>query len=95
MKKDPFFEVEIIAFGTHCSKFHGYTLRNIEKDSYNKIHAISALIANDDAQSIVTSYGLTILKFADFWKNNKFDYLLRCNYLVNSVSMFNPEFLLV
>ncbi|KRB57283.1 UDP-N-acetylglucosamine 2-epimerase [Flavobacterium sp. Root186] len=73
IKDDPFFELEIIAFGTHLSKNHGYTLNEIEVDKYNCVHTISALISNDDEESIVTSYGLTILKFADFWERNKYD----------------------
>lgn len=73
MKNDSFFEMEIIAFGTHLSKGHGYTLNDIIKDEYGCIHTISSLISNDDEQSIATSYGLTILKFADFWENYKFD----------------------
>lgn len=73
MKIDSFFELEIIAFGTHLSKFHGYTIDQIEIDSYFKVHTISALISNDDEQSIATSYGLTVIKFAEFWANNQFD----------------------
>jgi GDP/UDP-N,N'-diacetylbacillosamine 2-epimerase (hydrolysing) len=73
LKIDSFFDLEIIAFGTHLSKFHGYTLDQIENDGYSKIHKISSLISNDDEQSIATSYGLTVLKFADFWANNQFD----------------------
>lgn len=72
MKNDSFFEVEIIAFGTHLSRSHGYTVNEIENDNYNCIHKISSLVANDDEQSIVSSYGLTVLKFADFWENNKY-----------------------
>jgi GDP/UDP-N,N'-diacetylbacillosamine 2-epimerase (hydrolysing) len=72
--KDKYFDLEIIAFGTHLSKSHGYTLSDIQKDiAYNKIHAISSLVSNDDKHSIATSYGLTVLKFADFWQQNKFD----------------------
>jgi GDP/UDP-N,N'-diacetylbacillosamine 2-epimerase (hydrolysing) len=73
LKVDPFFELEIIAFGTHLSKFHGFTFTEIECVGLSKIHKISNLIANDDEQSIATSYAITILKFADFWTNNKFD----------------------
>jgi GDP/UDP-N,N'-diacetylbacillosamine 2-epimerase (hydrolysing) len=76
MEKDSFFELEVIAFGTHCSKFHGFTLEDIERDSYAKIHEISSLISNDDAQSIATSYGLTALKFADFWANHQYEMVL-------------------
>ncbi len=73
MNLDSFFELEIIAFGTHLSKFHGYTINQINQETFSKLHAISALISNDDGQSIATSYGLTTLKFADFWAANIFD----------------------
>lgn len=73
MKNDSFFELEIIAFGAHLSKGHGYTLNDIIKDDYNCIHTISSLISNDEEQSIASSYGLTVLKFADFWQNYKYD----------------------
>jgi GDP/UDP-N,N'-diacetylbacillosamine 2-epimerase (hydrolysing) len=73
MKIDSFFEMEIIAFGTHLSKSHGYTLSNIEKDGYTCIHTISSLISNDDEQSIASSYGLTVLKFSDFWTSHTYD----------------------
>lgn len=73
MKIDLFFQMEIIAFGTHLSKNHGYTLNDIEKDGYTCIHTISSLISNDDEQSIASSYGLTVLKFAGFWDHHKYD----------------------
>lgn len=73
LKNDSFFNLEIIAFGTHLSKSHGYTVSQIEQDQYQTIHKISSLVSNDDEQAISTSYGLTILKFADFWQKNKYD----------------------
>jgi GDP/UDP-N,N'-diacetylbacillosamine 2-epimerase (hydrolysing) len=73
MKSDSFFEMEIIAFGTHISKSHGYTLNDIEKDGYTSIHTISSLISNDNPESISSSYGLTVLKFSDFWASHSYD----------------------
>lgn len=73
LKKDSFFKLEIIAFGTHLSKSHGFTLTEIENNGFDIIHTISSLISNDDEESIATSYGLTILKFVDFWKANRYD----------------------
>jgi GDP/UDP-N,N'-diacetylbacillosamine 2-epimerase (hydrolysing) len=73
IKKDEFFELEIISFGSHLSRSHGYTLKDIEKDNYNCIHTISCLISNDSQESIASSYGLTVLKFADFWQIHKYD----------------------
>ena len=46
LKEDDFFSLEIIAFGTHLSKSHGYTLNDIEKDGYDCIHEISSLVSN-------------------------------------------------
>jgi GDP/UDP-N,N'-diacetylbacillosamine 2-epimerase (hydrolysing) len=76
IKQDNYFELEIIAFGTHISKSHGFTLSEIKKNNYKKIHTISSLISNDDEQAIATSYALTALKFADFWQYNMFDLVL-------------------
>jgi len=73
LKKDTFFSLEIIAFGTHLSKNHGYTLTVIENDGYHCVHKLSSIISNDDEQAIASSYGLTILKFTDFWQNHKYD----------------------
>jgi GDP/UDP-N,N'-diacetylbacillosamine 2-epimerase (hydrolysing) len=73
LKADDFFQLDIIAFGTHLSKSHGFTLTEIEKDGYDCIKTISSIISNDDEQAIATSYGLTVLKFADFWQANKYD----------------------
>lgn len=73
LKLDSFFELEIIAFGTHLSKSHGFTLNEIQKEDYAVIHTISSLISNDDEHAISSSYGLTVLKFADFWENHKYD----------------------
>lgn len=71
--EDPYFNLEIVAFGTHLSKSHGFTVEEIEKTKFSKIHKISTLLSNDDESSIATSYGLTVIKFADFWSKNKFD----------------------
>lgn len=73
LEKDSFFSLEIIAFGTHLSKFHGYTLNEIQKYNFRTIHQISTLLTNDDENSIACSYGLTVLKFSEFWDKNKFD----------------------
>ncbi|WP_299125684.1 UDP-N-acetylglucosamine 2-epimerase [uncultured Tenacibaculum sp.] len=72
--KDNSFQIEIIAFGTHLSKFYGYTLDNINKlYSGIKVHKIGSLIQGDDEVSIATSFGLTVLKFADFWSLNNYN----------------------
>ena len=73
LKTDSFFELEIIAFGTHLSKNHGYTLEDIIKDEYDNIHEITSLIEDDSEKGIAISYGNTILEFSNFWAVQKFD----------------------
>ena len=73
LKADNFFHLEIIAFGTHLSKFHDYTLSIIENDGFDKIHQIDALGIDDSQKGISISYANIILKFAEFWQNNRYD----------------------
>lgn len=73
ISKDNYFQLEIIAFGTHLSKFHGFTLDEIKSYQFNTIHTLTTTIANDDSNSIATSYALTCQKFADFWNTHNYD----------------------
>lgn len=71
MGNDTFFHFEIIAFGTHLSKFHGYTLNEINNNGFCVKFQVPSLLVSDDPESISTSYALTALKFASFWKENQ------------------------
>lgn len=75
LKERPDYKLEIIAFGTHLSKYHGYTLDYIKSDGFEVIYEISSILTNDDETSISTAYGLTVLKFADFWREHQFDWV--------------------
>ena len=68
LKEDPFFSIEIIAFGTHLSPFHGYTIDYIIKDGFEVNHRIETVVAGDSEDSITTSMGITLIKFSEFWK---------------------------
>ena len=72
------FDLEIIAFGTHLSPFHGKTIDLILKHGFEVKHRITSMLLTDDEDSIATTYALTGLKFADFWSQNKvrFDWVL-------------------
>ena len=73
LKKDIFFDLEIIAFGTHLSEKHGFTLSDIIKDGYDTIHEITSLVEDDSEKGIAISYGNTVLEFSNFWSAQKFD----------------------
>jgi GDP/UDP-N,N'-diacetylbacillosamine 2-epimerase (hydrolysing) len=98
LKNDSFFEIEIIAFGMHVSELHGLTVSAIEEDGYKTIWKINSLLSSDSNSGIAASYGLTVLKFADFWQNNHYD-LIFClgdrfemNAAVQSGIPFNITF---
>ncbi|MHC2993608.1 hypothetical protein OB13_19250 [Pontibacter sp. HJ8] len=70
LQEDPEFELGIIAFGTHLSPFHGYTVDNIVADGYKVDYKVNSLLINDDKNAISTACALTSLKFADFWEQH-------------------------
>jgi GDP/UDP-N,N'-diacetylbacillosamine 2-epimerase (hydrolysing) len=76
MKEDTYFNLQIIAFGTHCSSYHGKTIQEIRAAGFKEIYSISSLLTDDDEESISTSYGLTVLKFANYWRLNNFDLVI-------------------
>lgn len=73
LKEDSFFDLTIIAFGTHGSPYHGETISEIQEAGFKNINMIQSLLLNDNPNGISTSYGLTATKFADYWTKNRFD----------------------
>jgi GDP/UDP-N,N'-diacetylbacillosamine 2-epimerase (hydrolysing) len=74
LKNDAFFKLEIIAFGTHLSDFHGKTIKQIEVAGFDVKYRIESMLLTDSASSISTAMGLTNIKFADFWKEHGNDF---------------------
>ena len=73
LKNDPFFELEIIAFGTHLSEKFGYTVKTIEADGYFVPHKIDTMPEGDKPEHITCSMGKTMINFAKLWSSNQFD----------------------
>lgn len=73
LKDDPFFDLEIIAFGTHLSVKHGYTINQILTDGFEVLHRLETAPEGDTAFDISSSIGATIQKFATFWAKHTFD----------------------
>lgn len=76
MLADSAIDLHIIAFGTHTSHFHGYTLELIQNDGYVIDYAIDTLLAGDTEEAISTSIALTQMKFASIWAKEKNNYNL-------------------
>lgn len=74
LRNDVSFELKIIVFGTHLSKYHGFTVDQIEQDGFPIYKRIESLLIGDSPNAIASSYALTSLKFAEFWGQNHFDF---------------------
>ncbi|MEL6635816.1 MAG: UDP-N-acetylglucosamine 2-epimerase [Bacteroidota bacterium] len=74
----PDFELSIIAFGTHLSPYHGYTVRQIEADGFPIRARVESLIVGDSEEAIALAMGTTLSKFAGLWERwrDQFDWVL-------------------
>ena len=73
LKKDNSFDIELIVFGTHLSKQHGYTINEITNYGYSVNHKLDTLPKGDSAYDISKTIAKTQDVFANFWNDNKFD----------------------
>ena len=74
LKNEEKIDLEIIAFGTHLSEKHGYTIDEILNDGFEVKHSLSDCFAiNDTPQGISKALARTISIFSDFWSENSYD----------------------
>jgi GDP/UDP-N,N'-diacetylbacillosamine 2-epimerase (hydrolysing) len=76
LKEDSFFALDVIVFGTHLSKEHGYTIDEIKKSGFDNIFEIVTPLRNSNALDITKNIGETINIFAAFWSVNQYDYII-------------------
>lgn len=58
-------KLQIIATGTHLSKFHGYTIDEIEKDGFQVTKKVEMMLAGDTSTACVKSTGLAVIGLGD------------------------------
>ncbi len=71
LKSDSFFNLKIIAFGTHLSEKYGNTINQIYKDGFDVAYKIETLLDGDSPEIIAKSMALTIDNFASLWAKEK------------------------
>ena len=97
LEKDSFFDLEIIAFGTHLSKNYGFTFSEIEAFNFNKTHKLHTIPASNSPEDITKAIGNTIINFSIFWSKNSYDlvFALGDRYeifaAVSSLSLLNAK----
>ena len=75
LKKESFFKLEIIVFGSHLYSQYGLTVDSIKSDGYETIHQIYSFVNDDSEKGISFSFAETAIKFAKFWSENFYDLL--------------------
>ncbi|HEY0031073.1 MAG TPA: UDP-N-acetylglucosamine 2-epimerase [Bacteroidia bacterium] len=78
LQKDNFFDLHLIAFGTHLSEKFGHTIDQIAADGFTVKHRIETLPEGDRPEDISKAMGKTIEKFSRLWATEKshFDLIL-------------------
>ena len=71
LRADTFFELELVVFGTHLSRFHGYTLDEIRADGFEPYVTIDSMALGDSPEAISGAMGLTMARFAGYWAEAK------------------------
>lgn len=68
--------VELIAFGTHLSPYHGYTLSEFEHWNQVIIRKVFGMPLEDHPGAVASAYGTLVSNFAQFWGEHSFDRVL-------------------
>ena len=68
-------KLHLIVFGSHTSKYHGYTFKEVESYGFHHIIKLDTTLGDDDPESIGTSIGLTAIKMSAVWSNLKPDWV--------------------
>lgn len=67
-------EFEILAFGTHLSAKHGYTINEILKDGFTVQHQVEIPFEHDGPEDIALCFAKTVEHFSRFWAKKGKDY---------------------
>jgi len=76
LEQDPFFDLELIVFGTHLSEFHGHTIDLVIEDGFTIARKVESMVLGDSEEAISTAMALTTSKFSGVWASLKDRYEL-------------------
>lgn len=74
LEQDPFFDLELIVFGTHLSELHGRTIDLILEDGFTIARQVESMVVGDSEEAISTAMALTASKFSSIWASLKDHY---------------------
>ncbi len=76
IEEDSFFEMEVLAFGTHLMKKFGHTVDCIYKDGFNIVEIGETMSERDSPSDISNAMARTIIAFSSFFEKNEYDLII-------------------
>ena len=76
LREDKFFDLNIIAFGTHLSLKYGETVKNILVDGFEVSVKVDTMPENDRPEAISGAMGKAIMNFSKVWNGQYFDLII-------------------
>ena len=94
IKKSKKLELFLLVTGSHLSKKHGYTIKDIKKDHF-KISYKIPVVTSDNKIDVVKGLGFSIAKFATIFEKIKPDFNLvlgdRDEMLASSIAAYHMD----
>jgi GDP/UDP-N,N'-diacetylbacillosamine 2-epimerase (hydrolysing) len=66
----------LLAFGTHLSRFHGYTISSIYEDGVTNVELVNWVPGGDQPHELSESIGLCQVAFSKFWRKTDIDLII-------------------
>lgn len=76
LKADSDINLDIIAFGTHVSRFYERTVNKFYEDGFDVAYEVESIVLGDSSEAISSSMGLTIVKFSSIWAKENYDLII-------------------
>jgi GDP/UDP-N,N'-diacetylbacillosamine 2-epimerase (hydrolysing) len=76
LNSDSFFDLHVIAFGTHLSVKHGETVNLIIRDGFEVSILVDSMPTGDAPDTIAAAMGKTMISFSKIWNENQFDIII-------------------
>lgn len=76
LKSDKLIKLHLLATGTHLSKKHGHTYKEIEGDGFKIDSKINILSSKDDSKDISNITAKAIKGFSNYFSKNKIDLMI-------------------
>ncbi|MFZ1685984.1 MAG: UDP-N-acetylglucosamine 2-epimerase, partial [Flavobacteriales bacterium] len=73
LRADPFFNLSVIAFGSHADKRFGHTLDEVNASGFAPALVLPPVLDTDDAAGIATAMGRTMEQFSTVWREHGTD----------------------